>query len=101
MKSKTAKILCLTPTPGKRGTRIDLWKYKTLRYAIRKVVPRNKIGVEFVKLPELTRAFLTAEELKRLGSLAWYVTTVKLHLEVVGEIERVPNSKPQRICLAK
>lgn len=95
------KILCLTPTPGKQGTRIDRWKYETLRRAIRRAVPKNKTGVEFMQLPELVRSYLADEELKKLGSLPWYVTTVKLHLEVIGEIERVPNSRPQRIRLKK
>jgi len=68
MPAPEEKILCLTPTPGKQGTRIARWKYETLRQAIRRAVPKNKIGVEFVKLPELTRAFLSAEELKKIGS---------------------------------
>ncbi len=93
------KILCLTPTPGKQGTRIDRWKYETLRRAIRRAVPKNKTGVEFVKLPELVRSYLADNALKKIGSLMWYVTTVKLHLEVIGEIKRIPNSKPQRIRL--
>lgn len=101
MKTKEPKVMCLTPTPGKQGTRIDRWKYDTLRRAIRKAVPKNKAGVEFVKLPELVRTFLAGDELKKLGSLMWYVTTVKLHLEVTGEIERVPHSKPQRVRLVK
>jgi hypothetical protein len=93
--------MCLTPTPGKQGTRIARWKYDALRRTIRQVLVKNKSGVEFVKLPELVRAFLGDDELKKLGSLMWYVTTVKLHLEVIGEIERIPNSKPQRIRLVK
>lgn len=101
MSNREEKILCQTPTPGKQGTRIDLWKYETLRRAIRRAVPKNKIGVEFVKLPELVRTYLTDDELKKLGSLLWYVTTVKLHLEVSGEIARVPHSKPQRLRLVK
>jgi hypothetical protein len=101
MKAKEPKVMCLTPTPGKQGTRIAQWKYDALRRAIRKAVPKNKIGVEFVRLPELVRSFLADDELKKLGSLMWYVTTVKLHLEVIGEIERVPGSKPQRVRLVK
>jgi hypothetical protein len=101
MPAPEEKILCLTPTPGKQGTRIDLWKYETLRQAIRRAVPKNKTGVEFVKLPDLARSFLSAAELKKIGSLTWHVTTVKLHLEVIGEIERIPGSRPQRIRLIK
>jgi hypothetical protein len=101
MARKESKVLCLTPTPGKQGTRIAQWKYETLRRAIRQAVPKNKTGVEFVKLPELVRSSLAGDELKKLGSVTWYVTTVKLHLEVIGEIARVPGSKPQRIRLVK
>jgi hypothetical protein len=101
MKNEKEKIMCLTPTPGKEGTRIERWKYETLRTAIRKAVPKTNSGVEFTKLPELVRRFLEDGDLKKLGSLTWYVVTVKLHLEVLGEIERIPNSKPQRIRLAK
>ena len=93
------KIMCLTPTPGKQGTRIARWKYDTLRRAIRQVLVKNKSGVEFMKLAELVRPNLAKDELKKIGSLMWYVTTVKLHLEVIGEIERIPNSTPQRVRL--
>ncbi len=97
MKRTAGKILCLTPTPGKQGTRIDRWKYETLRRAIRRAVPKNRTGVEFRKLAELVRQQLAAEELQTIGSLLWYTTTVKLHLEVIGEIERVPGAQPQRL----
>ncbi|MCK6561483.1 hypothetical protein HUU39_07325 [candidate division KSB1 bacterium] len=97
MKRTAGKILCLTPTPGKQGTRIDRWKYETLRRAIRRAVPKNRTGVEFRKLAELVRQQLAAEELQTIGSLLWYTTTVKLHLEAIGEIERVPGAQPQRL----
>lgn len=97
MKRTAGKILCLTPTPGKQGTRIDRWKYETLRRAIRRAVPKNRTGVEFRMLAELVRQQLAAEELQTIGSLLWYTTTVKLHLEAIGEIERVPGAQPQRL----
>lgn len=93
MKAKTEKVMCLTPTPGKQGTRIDRWKYETLR----RVIPRNKTGIEFRHLPGLVAATLTSKELQKMGSIMWYVVTVKQHLEVIGEIERVPNAKPLRL----
>ncbi|MCZ7544494.1 MAG: hypothetical protein M5R40_13685 [Anaerolineae bacterium] len=31
------------------------------------------------------------------GSVGWHVTTVKLDLEARGLIERVPQSRPQRL----
>lgn len=97
MKAKTEKVMCLTPTPGKQGTRIDRWKYETLRRALRRVIPRNKSGIAFRHLPDLVAASLTAAELQKMGSIMWYVVTVKQHLEAIGEIERVPNAKPLRL----
>ena len=92
-----AKILCETPTPGKEGTRIPKWKYDVVRAAIRKVVPRTKEGIEFGELPGLVQQTLSAENRERLGSITWHTVTIKLHLEVIGEIERIAGSKPQRI----
>ena len=37
------------------------------------------------------------EKLQRLGSLMWYLITVKLDMEARGEIERVPAKRPQHI----
>ncbi|MDZ7267165.1 MAG: hypothetical protein ONB48_07530 [candidate division KSB1 bacterium] len=97
MKKTAGKMLCLTPTPGKQGTHIDRWKYEMLRRAIRRAVPKNKTSVEFRKLAGLVRQQLAAEELQTIGSLPWHTTTVKLHLEVIGEIARVPGAQPQRL----
>lgn len=87
------KVVCETPTPGKKPTRIDKWKYDLLRSAILSVIPDE--GVEFNQLPQLVQNQLTPDELQRLGSVSWYTTTVKLDMEVKGEIERVPGAKPQ------
>ncbi len=92
-----AKVLCQTPTPGKKGTRISKWKYDLIRAAILKAAPDDETGVEFKRLPALVKKHLSEADLQRLGSLSWYTTTVKLDLEVRGEIERIPGSKPQRI----
>jgi hypothetical protein len=91
------KILCETPTPGKKGTRIAKWKYDAVREAIRKVVPSSQEGIEFRKLPGLVEHALSAEHRQQLGSVTWHTVTVKLHLEVIGEIDRIAGSKPQRI----
>ncbi len=89
--------MCLNPALGKQGTRIVRWKYDLLRGAILDVIPDNAEGVAFKQLAELVERRLSAQQLKRLGSLGWYTTTVKLDLEARGEIERVPDSKPQRL----
>jgi hypothetical protein len=95
--SKENKVICETPTPGKQPTRIAKWKYDLVRTAILAVVPSSDQGVEFSKLPELVEGQISADDLKRLGSVSWYTTTVKLDMEVNGMIERVPGSKPQRL----
>lgn len=91
------KTLCATPTPGKEGTRIPTWKYDAVRRAILRVVPRSATGVEFRLLADLVSGELPDGVKQSLGSVLWHTVTVKLHLEVIGEIERVPGTRPQRI----
>jgi hypothetical protein len=91
------KIQCRTPTPGKQPTRIDRWKFDAVRRAILAVLPRKGEGVRFTELTGLVKAELSAEELRDLGAPMWYVTTVKLELEVRGEIRRVKDATPQRL----
>ena len=97
MARQSDKILCRTPSKGKKGTNIDRHKYKLIRSAILKVVPRNKSGIAFRDLPSMIEQELSPLEQKRIGSVMWYTVTVKLHMEVIGELERVANCKPQRI----
>ena len=99
--SKSDKVVAETPTPGKQPTRIDKWKYDLVRAAILAVVPADEHGVEFNTLPQLVEEYLSPEELKNLGSVSWYTTTVKLDMEVKGEIERILGLKPQRLRLAQ
>lgn len=101
MAKKVAKIVCETPTPGKEGTRIPQWKYDAVRAAIRKVVPRGKEGIESQALPDLVEEALSADARRDLGSITWHTVTVKLHMEVIGEIERIAGSTPQRIRRAR
>lgn len=97
MNSEEDKVLCETPTPGKQPTRIAKWKYELVRSTILAEVPDDDKGVEFNRLAELVERRIPAEELKRLGSVSWYTTTVKLDMEVNGEIERVAGVTPQRL----
>lgn len=91
------KVLCETPTPGKKPTRIDQWKYDCVRSAIRKSLPEQGNGLLFKELPDRVKMNLSEENLSELGSVTWYTTTVKLDMEVKGEIYRVPRSNPQRL----
>jgi hypothetical protein len=90
------KVVCETPTPGKKPTRIHKWKYEAVRKAILKVVPTEEPGILFKELPQYLEGVLTDEELENLGSLMWYTTTVKLDMEAKGELIKLKGS-PQRL----
>ncbi len=90
------KVACRTPTPGKTGiTHISAWRFDCLRHAILAELARGEVA--FADLTRRVRMRLDDELLARLGSVGWNVTTVKLELEVRGEIERVPDARPQRL----
>jgi hypothetical protein len=91
------KIACHTPTPGKKATRIDVWKYDCVRAAILAVVSAHGGGVAFKDLAGLVSAQLSAAHRADLGSVSWYAVTVKLHMETLGELVRVEGAKPQRL----
>jgi hypothetical protein len=42
---------------------------------------------------------MTAHDVDALGSLGWHITTVRLEMEVRGEIERVPGKRPLELKL--
>ncbi len=94
------KILCQTPTPGKQPTRIERWKYEAVRRAILQALPTEGEGLLFKALPQHVKRNLAPEALRTLGSVAWYTTTVKLDLEVRGEVTRIAGSRPQRLLRA-
>ena len=91
------KITCYTPTPGKKPTRIDVWKYDCVRAAILAVVPVEGDGVAFKDLAGLVSSQLSASHKANLGSVSWYTVSVKLHMETLGELARVEGVKPQRL----
>jgi hypothetical protein len=91
------RVECRTPTPGKQPTRIDRWKFDAVRRTILVVLPRKGAGVLFAELTGLVKAQLRPDDLAELGAPMWYVTTVKLDLEVRGEIRRVKDETPQRL----
>ena len=94
------RVVCETPTPGKKPTRIHKWKYDLLRRIILEIVEGTD-GVEFRNLPGLIESRLSVEQRENLGSVSWYTVSVKLDMEVKGEIERVPRAKPQKLRLVK
>ena len=91
------RVVCETPTPGKKPTRIVKWKYDLVRKAILKSIPKRGEGVLFKDLAAMVAGQLTVAEKERLGSIGWYTTAVKLDLEAKGEIYRLPKETPQRL----
>ncbi|MCB2156099.1 hypothetical protein KQI84_14580 [bacterium] len=96
-KASADRVVCETPTPGKKPVRIDRWKYDAIRKAILKSIPRHSEGVAWKELPVLVEANLSEDEKDRLGHVGWYTITVKLDLEVKGEIKRLEGVKPQKL----
>ncbi len=97
MSSAEDRIECRTPTPGKQAIHILRWKYDLVRAAILKSIPADTGGVVFKDLPDLVRSILSPQQRTDLGDISWYTTTVKLNMEVLGELERVPGKTPQRL----
>lgn len=91
------RIICRTPTPDRQPTRIESWKFTTVRRAILAALPAEGDGLPFKELPARVAAHLDAGSRARLGSVGWYTTTVKLELEVRGEVARVPGRGAQRL----
>ena len=85
--------------PGRQGTRILKWKYALVRKAILQALRESGGSLEYRELPAAVAERLSAAERKRLGSVSWYTTTVKLDMEVRGEIRRTPGARPQRLEL--
>lgn len=91
------KVICETPTPNKKPTRIQKWKYDALKRAILQATPKSSEGILFKDLAKEVESHLSAEEKTNLGSINWYTTCVKLDLEVKGLIKRIPKSSPQKL----
>ncbi len=94
---------CRTPSTGRRGaTNIPTWKYTVVRAAILAAIgAAGDDGLAFSELPEAVESRLSDDHLVRVGSVGWHVTTVKLNMEVEGEISRLPGVVPQRLVLVK
>ena len=95
------RVVCETPTPRKKPTRIHKWKYDLLRHIILEIVTESVDGLEFRNLSGLIEGRLSTEQRYNLGSVSWYTVSVKLDMEVKGDIERVPRAKPQKLRLVK
>ena len=86
-------------TPNADGvTNIPTWKFEAIRTAILAAVDEaGPEGLPFGQVATEVKERLSADELADLGSVGWHATSVKLELEVRGEIFRMPGVSPQRI----
>lgn len=101
MSDEEARIACRTPNGKSDGTRIPAWKFETLRAAILDAI--DAAGPEGIRNRDLDAAVaarLNKEERERLGKLGWHVVTVKLELEVRGDIRRADGRGPLRFLRA-
>lgn len=91
------RIMTQHPEPGKSGVNVDRQKY----YVIREAILESMRAQDEITFKDLVRDVRRKLEGAFEGSISWYVTTVKLDLEARGIIERIPNSRPQRIRLVE
>lgn len=90
------RVACRTPAEGRDGmTNIPVWKFDTLRAAILDVLANGPIKA--MDLSDMVAGCLDADTRAGLGKLSWHVVTVKLELEVRGEVERLDAKGPQQI----
>ncbi|MEM7597881.1 MAG: hypothetical protein AAF382_09295 [Pseudomonadota bacterium] len=95
-----ARVACRTPSKGRDGaSNIPRWKFDAVRAAILSSLEDGPMTIHAVK--DAVRRRMSDEDLSKLGSVLWHVMTVKLELEVRGEIARIEGSKPQQICLSE
>lgn len=87
------KVACRTPA-AEGVINIPAWKFEAVRRAIKAALADGE--QPFKGFAQRVGTFLTEDELAKLGSLGWHSTTVKLELEVRGDVSRRPGS-PQRI----
>jgi len=102
-KTDSDKVECRTPSKGRKGvTQIPRWKYECIQRAILDTLEESETGyVYFKDLNSAVEDILTTNQRAKLGSIGWHVTTVKLNMEVEGEIVRVEGAKPQRLMKAR
>jgi len=95
------RLACRTPN-ATGVTNIPEWKFNAVRRAIMVAIGgAGEEGIAFSELPKAVEKLLPDSDLADLGSVGWHVTTVKLELEVRGEIARVAGKSPQRLFLVQ
>lgn len=93
------KVPCRTPTPGRDGvTNVPKWKFDLMQGHVLTVLADGPMTSNELKKAVQTK--LSEAELTELGSLGWHLCTVRLEMEVRGEIARVAGKGPLKLRLA-
>lgn len=87
------KIVCNCPNDKRPSKTIARWKYDRVRTEILACLPEGDAGMEYAKLREQVLAKFSKSDALQIGNLTWYVDTVMLHLETLGEVTRETDSK--------
>lgn len=92
----TDRTPCRTPT-GTSATNVPTWKFDACRAALRTALADGPVPAK--EIAERAGAHLPDDARAELGSLGWHMTTVRLEMEVRGEVERLPGVKPVTLRL--
>lgn len=92
------KVACRSPNAGKDGTtNIPKWKFDLIE-----TILLNRLKQGDATITELRNAVFRAIDAKtkeRLGSVNWHTTSVRLEMEVRGDISRLKGVVPMTITL--
>lgn len=96
----TDKVACRTPTTGRDGvTNIPAWKFDLIRDHVLSSLATGPMTSK--NLQDSVRAKLSRTEIDELGSLGWHLCTVRLEMEVRGEIARDAGKGPLKLRLVE
>lgn len=90
------RFLVLNPDTGRPGRTIDAEKCVAVGKAILKAVPKgSRNTIAFRDLTAAKKKYLPGGRIPGGGALMWYVTTVKLDLEVRGLLACDRSQSPE------
>lgn len=92
-------IQLYTVNGGKPSAFIPVRRYEAMRKALIAALRKAPDGLGLVDLAERASQHLPAWWTREGWDEMWHTTSVKLHLEHLGELERVPGAKPHRVRL--
>ncbi len=92
------RVECRTSNPGKPGeTKIPTSKFDTVRVAFLSALADGDVA--FADLPGRIEACSSGDQLVRIGSLGWHVTTGKPEMETGADITRLAANGRQILTL--